>query len=354
LSLYWGDDDDLSGLAELPYAPDPPVVTPVFRDLLGGDTKIYYGDFKNDLVPVLKFRIGGVLRRDYGTDDSEIGIDPFEFCEQASKELAGSNERQFDGDVPEFIAWFIRTYAEEVAAEKRWAALQAQATLSGLPDDYLKNAYLKSLEEEPLLGKCECRKSRKKRLAMKPEGTGNNWTCRRCGYLHKEKPRSGKPADRSTLALIDSLPKGTDRRAALMLMWRAGLRLHEALALKWADLLVDPTKGIYIAHGKGDKARFVPMAPDLKKELLALLKSRDGTATSNDRVIEMKREALQQWMRRHNACCHSARHSFGFEVTAKTDIYKTAVLMGHSSIRTTMGYAHADPADIAKALGWQE
>ena len=53
-------------------------------------------------------------------------------------------------------------------------------------------------------------------------------------------------------------PEGLRLRAIIVVLWRAGLRITEALALNETDL--DPSRGsLVVRHGKGDKRREVGM-----------------------------------------------------------------------------------------------
>src|SRR4249919_624613 len=53
-------------------------------------------------------------------------------------------------------------------------------------------------------------------------------------------------------------PDGLRLRGVIVMLWRAGLRISEALALNETDL--DPDRGaVLIRHGKGDKRREVGM-----------------------------------------------------------------------------------------------
>jgi site-specific recombinase XerC len=53
-------------------------------------------------------------------------------------------------------------------------------------------------------------------------------------------------------------PHGLRLRGLIVVMWRAGLRISETLALTESDL--DPDRGaILVRHGKGDKRREVGM-----------------------------------------------------------------------------------------------
>jgi len=53
-------------------------------------------------------------------------------------------------------------------------------------------------------------------------------------------------------------PEGTRLRAIIVVLWRAGPRISEALALIETDL--DPNRGsLLVHHGKGDKRREIGM-----------------------------------------------------------------------------------------------
>ena len=72
----------------------------------------------------------------------------------------------------------------------------------------------------------------------------------------KRPPRSSpRPKPRSLLAACSRrAPTGIRDRALLTVLYRAGLRIEEALDLKPAD--VDPDRGtIRVLHGKGDHNR---------------------------------------------------------------------------------------------------
>ncbi len=61
-------------------------------------------------------------------------------------------------------------------------------------------------------------------------------------------------------ACSNRAPTGIRNRALIVVMYRAGLRLSEALALKPKD--VDPDAGtITVLHGKGERRRVVGIDP---------------------------------------------------------------------------------------------
>jgi integrase len=86
---------------------------------------------------------------------------------------------------------------------------------------------------------------------------------------HRGRPPRNKglryPADPPTVDEIVAVMRaagqtadGTRLRALIVVLWRAGLRISEALALAESD--IDPERGaILVRHGKGDKRREVGM-----------------------------------------------------------------------------------------------
>jgi site-specific recombinase XerC len=87
--------------------------------------------------------------------------------------------------------------------------------------------------------------------------------------FHRGRPPRNKrlqyPADPPTVEEIVAVmrragdgPHGLRTRALIILLWRAGLRISEALSLAESDL--DPSRGsILVRHGKGGKRREVGM-----------------------------------------------------------------------------------------------
>ncbi len=72
-------------------------------------------------------------------------------------------------------------------------------------------------------------------------------------------------------ALLQAAPHG--KAALLMLLqWRAGLRVSEALALEPSDLSLDTDRPtLRVRRGKGNKPRVVPVHPELQAALRAAL-----------------------------------------------------------------------------------
>jgi len=168
--------------------------------------------------------------------------------------------------------------------------------------------------------------------------------------------RAGEPAPQAALDAIRSLPRGSDKRVACMLMLQAGLRIAEALTLTWADLKIKPGY-LYVRRGKGGKSRFVPVSPDLEAELLALLRARksDGLA-AGDTIIKVGRSALQKWLSRTlDIGAHQLRHSCGHWLRHNgLAIDEVAAFLGHANSKTAEIYSHLQIEDVGKKLGWED
>ncbi len=103
------------------------------------------------------------------------------------------------------------------------------------------------------------------------------------GY-HRGRPPRNKgeqyPADPPTveeiievMRIAGGTPDGRRLRALIVVPWRAGLRISEALALQESDL--DPERGaVPIPHGKGGKRREVGMDRGTRSQLEPWLEAR--------------------------------------------------------------------------------
>jgi len=140
-------------------------------------------------------------------------------------------------------------------------------------------------------------------------------------------------------------------QAIAMVMYGAGLRIAEALALKVED--IDGARGVIIVrHGKGNKAREVKMSHSLYLWLRAYwARTRPPPpyvfASSNTRrppKADTLRKALaaaakQAWIGKR-VTPHVLRHSFATHLLEHgTDVRVVGVLLGHASISTTARYA---------------
>lgn len=176
------------------------------------------------------------------------------------------------------------------------------------------------------------------------------------------------------LALVDApnprWPTGARNRALLALMYRSGLRVAEALALRPWDVDAESST-VRVLNGKGKKTRTVGMdarAFELVAEWLerrACLPTTDtsplfctlqGGAVYTSYVRAMiKRMAKRAGVRRR-AHPHGLRHTMAAEMREEgVDVGVISKQLGHSSIATTARYLdHIAPAVVVKAMAGRD
>ena len=143
--------------------------------------------------------------------------------------------------------------------------------------------------------------------------------------------------------------------ALLLVIYGAGLRVAEALALNCSDM---PRDGTLRVHGKGNKEREVPALPIVETALRAYLELRpvepapDTPLFLSNREQRLNARSAQRVMAKlrvalglpETATPHALRHSFASHILAAgADIRSIQELLGHANIRTTQIYTKADP-----------
>lgn len=175
------------------------------------------------------------------------------------------------------------------------------------------------------------------------------------------------PRQRSALPTVLSLDEVhallgaiTHRRyqAIAMVLYGAGLRIREALALEVTD--IDGARGVLrVRHGKGDRAREAKLSPVLydwlrnywaaerpaRPYLFASPRTgRPLLAESVRRALEL---AAEQAGIKKRVTPHVLRHSFATHLLeAGTDVRVLQVMLGHHSIQTTARYTRVSTAVI--------
>jgi site-specific recombinase XerD len=155
-------------------------------------------------------------------------------------------------------------------------------------------------------------------------------------------------------------PTGIRNRALITVLYRAGLRVEEALALRAAD--VDPANGtVRVLHGKGDKAR-TSWIDDGSMALVqrwidkrAGLGFRHGPLFCTLKGGQMSTAYVRALMTRlgrdagieKRVHAHGLRHSYSAKL-AESGVPANViqVLLGHEHLSTTDTYLrHVMPAD---------
>ncbi len=183
----------------------------------------------------------------------------------------------------------------------------------------------------------------------------------RAPKLPRRVPRPLAPDEATDLlALIDETGEGPRwlalrDLALLMLLYGAGLRIGEALALEVGRLRAAGEALTVV--GKGGKERMVPLLPRLRAAIEAYLEARpDGAPAVSPLFIGARggRLAAAVAQRRFrglrarlglpdSATPHAMRHSFATHLLAGgADLRTIQELLGHASLSTTQRYTEVD------------
>jgi integrase/recombinase XerC len=156
-------------------------------------------------------------------------------------------------------------------------------------------------------------------------------------------------------------------RALAGVLFYAGARISEAVALDVDDVRLSARKGVLRILGKGEKVREVPIHPQLRRDLTLWLEERSnwpGAETTpalflnqrggrlsvrgaSDIVATLAEAASQD----DETTAHVLRHTFGTTlVRGGADLVLVAELMGHARLETTRAYSRPTAEDRAKAL----
>lgn len=173
--------------------------------------------------------------------------------------------------------------------------------------------------------------------------------------------------DRSAIEqLLESCPAtppGTRDRAILELLYAAGLRVGELVALDLGDVQLD--ERLLRVRGKGRKERLVPFgrpARDAVQRYLpvrarwradrdvtddALFVNQRGGRLSDRSVRRILEAAVTRTADLHRLHPHALRHAFATHLLeAGMDLRVIQELLGHSSLSTTQVYTSVDLAHL--------
>jgi integrase/recombinase XerC len=146
--------------------------------------------------------------------------------------------------------------------------------------------------------------------------------------------------------------------ALLLLLYGAGLRIGEALALTGSVLPLGET---IIVHGKRDKTRVVPLLPPVRsaiEEYLAispwsadrgepLFRGLRGGPLSPGVVRARVRQARGLLGLSERTTPHALRHSFATHLLGRgADLRSLQELLGHASLSSTQIYTAVDAAHL--------
>ena len=151
-------------------------------------------------------------------------------------------------------------------------------------------------------------------------------------------------------------------RLLLTVIYSAGLRLGEALALRGPD--IDSARMVIcIRQGKGKKDRYVPLSPvvlELLREHWRREHLRDLLFPNpRDRSRALNPTTIQKYVQRtvreagfsKKITPKTLRHSYATHLIEQgTSTRVVQVLLGHSNVHTTETYTHVSPNTIGKVV----
>ena len=160
--------------------------------------------------------------------------------------------------------------------------------------------------------------------------------------------------------LIRLAPHGACR-LLMLIQWRAGLRISEALDLEARDVQFDdhnPT--IRVRRGKGQRSRLVPVHPELAAALRLRLDygGLDSRVKRNAKLVGVGRQQGARWIARavaravddgvlapgRRVTSHTLRHSYARHLlTHGIPLNVLSRWMGHRNLDTTLIYLELLP-----------
>lgn len=175
---------------------------------------------------------------------------------------------------------------------------------------------------------------------------------------------------KQAVALVEAPDLGTPRgllaRAALELLYAAGLRASELCSLKLNQIQLD--LGVVRPRGKGSKERVVPVGEVARKWLAhylghgrpALLKGRPspyvfignlGKPLSRMALFKIVRRSATQAGIPKSISPHKLRHAFATHLLqGGADLRVVQEMLGHADISTTEIYTHVDRTSLGKTV----
>ena len=181
--------------------------------------------------------------------------------------------------------------------------------------------------------------------------------------VKKGLPRPVTPDDAGNLADLVAGEAAQDwigarDRAVLLLLYGAGLRIAEALALTGGAMPMGETLQV---TGKGGKQRIVPLLPICRQAIEeylaacpyplerdeALFRGARGGALSQGMVQKAVANARRALGLPDTATPHALRHSFATHLlSAGADLRSLQELLGHASLGSTQIYTKVDAATM--------
>lgn len=168
------------------------------------------------------------------------------------------------------------------------------------------------------------------------------------------------------LRAVQACPSPRDQALALLPFY-AGARIAEVVALDIDDIHLSARKGVLRIYGKGERAREIPIHPQLRRTLAGWLPERaDWPGAAESPAVFLNQQGGRLGVRGahtiitgiatdagldDDTTAHVLRHSFATTlVRGGTDLVIVAELLGHARLETTRGYTRPSAEDRTRAL----
>ena len=155
----------------------------------------------------------------------------------------------------------------------------------------------------------------------------------------------------------------TSRDLTIVTMFYAtGVRRSELVGLKLQDLDLD--NGLIKVLGKRNKERYIPLLPELSRQLNIYLGFRETIISENtaelfltekgDKIYEtlvyrIINNYFSEASNKVKKSPHILRHSFATHLLSHgANLNSVKELLGHSSLASTQGYTHSNIAELSK------
>lgn len=152
-----------------------------------------------------------------------------------------------------------------------------------------------------------------------------------------------------------------------LLLLDTGLRVSEALSLRWSDIHLEPLGAAHFSylHVRAGKSKYakrnLPLTPRVKEMLEVrydvrrsnwVFTNETGTEPLTRFTIRDQHQKIKKALGLPNDCViHSLRHTFGTRLGASgAGAFEIMKLMGHSNVRTSQKYVHPTPETLERAF----
>ncbi len=140
--------------------------------------------------------------------------------------------------------------------------------------------------------------------------------------------------------------------ALILFLYASGLRISELLQMQWRDM---EQQWLHVRHGKGEKERMVPVAPEALEAMQRYLEGAPFEKPSiwlNYKGGVLSRISAYKITQKYlGVSPHVLRHSYATAlILGGADLRVVQELLGHASLNTTQIYTHLQRHNLKETL----